>query len=430
MRRIPLNTPSQAISAPRRTPFGAALLLIGLLFLTGCTALVLPESWAGLTVDGDLQEGRYVNARYLYVAYRDVVFRIDLTRDAAGRVIEPNQRATDRFVDWAARSNNNGQMFAAPALEKREEGVRVYVGSYNHSVYAFAPDSGVRNAPLPNWIAPAGTEKVIGEALVHGDRVYVGQGDRGIKAFSTSTGALLASFDGTSFGVWSAPVLDEARNALYFGSMDRHVYAVRADTLELLWRVEVGGAVAASPLLHEGVLYFGTLTSELIAVDAHMESRMAITNQSDRILRRYKAEGWIWSTPTLVDGTLYFGDLRGYVHAIDAATFTPRWKATDPERRGGIRGRVAVVDGRVIAGSESKHLRAYNAESGALIWTSSPAEAERILGDVVVVDEMVITTTKSEERLVVAYDLLSGGRLWSVRKPSQDDVNRLAQAPR
>lgn len=424
-----MNAPTPTSSAPRRMPLGAALLLIGLL-LTGCTALALPESWAGLTVDGTLQDGRYVDARYLYVAYRDVVFRIDLTRDAAGRTIEPNQRATDRFVDWAARSNNNGQMFAAPALEQREEGVRVYVGSYNHAVYAFAPDSGVRSAPLPNWVAPIGTEKVIGEALVHGDRVYVGQGDRGIKAFSTSTGALVASFDGTGFGVWSAPVLDEQRNVLYFGSMDRHIYALDADTLELLWRVEVGGAVAASPLLHEGVLYFGTLTSELIALDAHMESGMASSNQSDRILRRYKAEGWIWSTPVLANETLYFGDLRGYVHAVDAATFTPRWKATDQERRGGIRGRVAVVDGRVIAGSESKHLRAYNAESGALIWTSSPAEAERILGDVVVVGEMVITTTKSEERLVVAYDLLSGGRLWSVRKPSQDDVNRLAQAPR
>jgi outer membrane protein assembly factor BamB len=429
MRLVFLNTHTHASSGPRRTPFGAALLLGALLLLSGCTALVLPESWAGLTVDGALTDGRY-DARYIYVAYRDVVFRIDLTRDAVGRVLEPNQRSTDRFVDWAARSNNNGQMFAAPALEKREEGVRVYVGSYNHAVYAFAPDSGVRNAPLPSWAAPIGTEKVIAEALVHGDRVYVGQGDKGIKAFSTATGALLASFDGTSFGVWSAPVLDEARNAIYFGAMDRHVYALDADTLELLWRVEVGGAVAASPLLHEGVLYFGTLTSELIAVDAHRESRMAITNQSDRILRRYKAEGWIWSTPTLVDGTLYFGDLRGYVHAVDAATFTPRWKAHDPERRGGIRGRVAVVDGRVIAGSESKHLRAYNAESGALVWTSSPAEAERILGDVVVVGDMVITTTKSEERLVVAYDLLSGGRLWSVRKPSQDDVNRLAQAPR
>lgn len=430
MRLSPLNRPFRALAAARRAPARAATLLIGLLLLTSCTALVLPESWAGLTVDGTLQDGRYTDARYLYVAYRDVVFRIDLTRDAAGRVLEPNQRSTDRFVDWAARATNNGQMFAAPTLERREEGVRVYVGSYNHSVYAFAPDAGVRNAPLPNWIAPPGKEKVIGEALVHGDRLYVGQGDRGIKAFSTATGALLAQFDGTSFGVWSAPVLDEARNALYFGSMDRHIYALNAQTLELLWRVEVGGAVAATPLLHEGILYFGTLTSELIALDAHADSRLPIANQSDRILRRYKTEGWVWSTPVLVDGTLYFGDLRGFVHAVDAATFNPRWKANDPERRGGIRGKVAVVDGRVIAGSESKHLRAYNAQSGALIWTSSPAEAERILGDVVVVDEMVITTTKSEERLVVAYDLLSGGRLWSVRKPSQDDVNRLAQAPR
>ncbi len=429
--RLILNARNRTVTAPRRKPFGAALLLIGLLLLTSCTAIVLPESWAGLTVDGTLtDDGRYTDVQFIYVAYRDVIFRIDLTRDGIGRTLEANQRSTDRYVDWAARANNNGQMFAAPTLEKRPEGVRVYVGSYNHAVYAFAPDSGQRNAPLANWAAPVGKEKVIADALINGTLLYVGQGDKGIKAFSTESGALVASFEETTFGVWAAPVLDADRNTLYFGAMDRHVYALDAETLALRWRVELGGAVAATPLLHEGILYVGTLNSELIALDTKLDSRMAINNQSERILRRYKAEGWLWSTPTLVDGTLYFGDLKGYVHAIDAETFNPRWKATDAERPGGIRGKVAVVDGRVIAASEGRHLRAYNAESGAVVWTSSPAELERILGDVVVVDETIIVTTKSEDRLVVAYDLLSGGRLWSVRKPSQDDINRLAQAPR
>lgn len=420
-----MNTIKHSRPTPRRTPFGAVVLLLVLAVLTGCTPLILPESWPGLTVQGTQTDGRY-DARYLYVAYRNTVFRIDIRRDATGRGLAEGQRATDRLVDWAANAPNNAQMFAAPTLA--EDGT-VYVGSYNHSVYAFSPTAGVRNQALANWSAPPGADKIIASGVIYRDRLYLGQGDRGIRAYDAKNGGIVASFVEPKFGTWGAPIIDEATQTLYFGSMDQYLYALDVETLSLRWRVNLKGAIAATPLLHDGVLYVGTLNREMVAVDTRGNSAQPPQDQQDRILRRFRTEGWVWSTPVYRQGTLYFGDLRGFVYALDAETLTQKWRANDPERPGGIRGQVAVVDDKVIAASESKYLRAYRIDDGAAIWTSSPATDDRILGDVVVIGNDAIVTTLSEANLVVAFDVASGGRNWSVKKPSPEDVQRLIQAP-
>lgn len=406
------------LNQPRRRSLArAALLLVGLLLLSGCSAVILPEGWAGLTVDGTLTDGRYQNARYLYVAYRNTIQRIDLTTDSAGRGLSENQRATDRQIDWAASGPNSAQFFAAPALGP--EG-RLFIGSYNHSVYAFDTNANPRTQNLTTWNAPASTDKIIGSGVVYNNKFYVGQ-DKGVQAYDTATGQVGPSFLEGQFVVWAHPVIDADSNTLYLAGMDHKLYALDADTLKPVWRepVNVGGAMPAAPLLQGTKLYVGTLANELVEIDT----------VAQRITNRFTTEGWVWSTPVPRDGVLFFGDMKGFVYALNTASWTTEWKVQDTERPGAIRGQVAVVDGKVIAASESKYLRAYDQKTGAPIWTSSPASPERILSDVVVVGNDVIVTTLSESDLVIAYDLQSGGRNWSVRKPNQDDLNRITQTP-
>ncbi|GAB4556072.1 MAG: hypothetical protein OHK0023_28000 [Anaerolineae bacterium] len=424
---------TQSQPQARRKPRFALWALITLLFLSACTPVALPESWAGITADGPLENGRY-NARYIYVAYRDVVFRVDLKRDAGGRELEEGQLAGDRLVDWAAKAANGGLMFAAPTIIRRNEQTLVFVGSYNHSIYAFSPDVGTRNQPLSNWSAPPGTDKVVANAITNTDLLYVGQGDKGIRAYDLTTGQLRHEFKDMEFGVWATPVLDSATETLYVAAKDQYLYALNAEDLSLLWRVKVGGAMAAQPLLREGVLFVGTFTGEVVAIDVSGNSNQPADDQQDRILRRFKTEngGWVWSTPIYDEGYLYFGDLKGYLYKIDAETFNLAWRVRDEEHPGGIRGNVAVAEGAerklVIAGSESKHVRAYDAETGSVVWTST-AETERILSDVIVIGDDVIISTMNPERLVVALSIHTGARNWSLKKPSQEDVDRLVRAP-
>lgn len=399
-----------------RRPGVLAMLVLGAaVFLAGCTPVVLPESWPGLSADGALgPDGRYTDARYVYVAYRNTIFRVD-TQTA------PQGRATERLIDWAARAPNNGQMFAAPALGADGH---VYIGTYSHMVHAFSPDAAPDpTVPLASFNVPASNDRIIADALVVDGEVVIGQGDKGVRVLDAQTGAQKAAFEETKFGVWAAPALDAEQNVLYVPSMDHHVYALDGDTLDLLWKVDVGGVVASTPLLHEGMLYVGTFSNELVAID--------VAGQA--IAREFPTDGWVWATPRLSGGNLYFGDMKGNVYSINAETFDQNWKVRNEQNPGAVRGRVAVVDGKVIAAFESKYLQAFDEQSGVTLWTSSPASEDRILGDVIVIDNMAITTTLSVNQLVVAYDIGTGGRLWSAREPNQDDFNRLttpgAQTP-
>lgn len=395
----------------RRKFLGATLLFASLLILSGCSALVLPEGWAGIAADGKLVDGRYIDARYVYVAYRDTIFRVDVTTAPVGN---PEQRV----IDWAAQAPNHAAMFAAPALGP--DG-KLYIGAYNHGMYAFSPEASPRNQPVASFQATPGTDKIIADAAVKDGKVYFGQGDKGILALDTQTGAVQARYTDTRFGVWSAPTFDE-NGLLYIGSLDQRLYALRADDLSYVWEIDLGGAIGATPLLHNGVLYVGTFNNELVAVDT--------STNPPNIINRFKTRGWVWSTPVFHDGALFFGDLKGYVYALDLETFQLRWEATDTERPGGIRGKVAVVDGKVIAASESKYLRAYDEKTGAPIWTSSPQAADRILSDLIVIGDDVIFTTLNEATLVVAHNIERGFRSWYVAKPDQDMINFLSGLPK
>ena len=45
---------------------------------------------------------------------------------------------------------------------------------------------------------------------------------------------------------------------VYVGSVDHHVYALDAETGELLWRYETGAGVFSSPAVSDGVVYVGS----------------------------------------------------------------------------------------------------------------------------------------------------------------------------
>lgn len=399
----------------RRPGVVAVLVLVAAVFLAGCTPVVLPESWPGMTVDSTpAPDGTTSDARYIYVAYRNNLFRVD-TQTA------PPGRATERLIDWAARAPNNAQMFAAPALGA--DG-RVYVGDYNRTIHAYSPSATPDpTVAISTFAAPPANDRIIADALVVDGKVYVGQGDKGIRVYDAQTGAQQAAFEDTSYGVWAAPVYDADQSALYVPSMDHHVYALDADTLDMIWKVDVGGVVASTPLLHEGMLYVGTFSNELVAIDVATRA----------IAGEFTTEGWVWATPSFANGNLFFGDMKGFVYSINAETFTQNWKVNNAQNPGAVRGRVAVVDGKVIAAFESKYLQAFDESSGVTLWTSSPATEDRILGDVIVIGDAAITTTLSVNQLLVAYDVNTGGRLWSVKEPTQDDFNRLttpgAQTP-
>ncbi len=128
-------------------------------------------------------------------------------------------------------------------------------------------------------------------------------------------------------------------------------------TLKVLWTYEAGDAIESSAAIVDGVVYVGSQTGELHAV-----------NLADGKLKwKYKAspDGIGESSPTVAGGIVYIGDLSGVLHAVQAETGKAAWTfKTSTE----IKSSPVVSGDKVLIGSYDSNLYALGAKDGKLAW--------------------------------------------------------------
>ena len=126
---------------------------------------------------------------------------------------------------------------------------------------------------------------------------------------------------------------------------------------KLLWTYEAGDAIESSAAIVDGVVYVGSQTGELHAV-----------NLADGKLKwKYKAstDGIGESSPTVAGGLVYVGDLSGVLHAVQTANGQVAWTfKTGTE----IKSSPVVSGDKVLIGSYDSHLYALGAKDGKLAW--------------------------------------------------------------
>ena len=120
------------------------------------------------------------------------------------------------------------------------------------------------------------------------------------------------------------------------------------------WIFKTGGAIVASPVIADGVVYIASLDGHLSAVD----------EETGKEKWNFKSRLPIASTPAISGGTAFFVSSAGALAAIDIATGKPKWVfATEFERK-----------------FEAKNLHGYSSPAQTIpdawdLWTSSPAVA-------------------------------------------------------
>ena len=155
--------------------------------------------------------------------------------------------------------------------------------------------------------------------------------------------------------VAASPAVDPKRNILVTTTMQPgYVYAISLANGKIKWRYYTGMA-EPSPVLRNGVAYFGTTGGNVYALDL------------DRRKPRWVFHGGvkITSSPALVGNRLYFGDYAGRVFALNARTGRVVWRGSAGTR---VYGTVAVSHGRVFAPSVFSGLSALSARTGRLLW--------------------------------------------------------------
>lgn len=168
-----------------------------------------------------------------------------------------------------------------------------------------------------------------------------------------STKAALAGLVKWSFttaeAIHSSPCVSDG--VVYFGSRDRHLYAVDAVTGQQLWAVETDSWVESSPVVVGGVVYFGCNDAFLYAVDAKTGAEVW----------KHKTVHALRSSPAVANGVIYIGADNFRVYALDAATGEEKWSKPTGNI---VISAPAVNKGIVVVGCSDGLLYTFNAGNG------------------------------------------------------------------
>jgi outer membrane protein assembly factor BamB len=126
--------------------------------------------------------------------------------------------------------------------------------------------------------------------------------------------------------------------------------------LRVLWTYEAGESIESSAAIINGVVYVGSQSGELAALN--------LSNGSVRW--KYKATGPIGeSSPCVAGGAVFIGDLNGTLHAVNVRDGKAIWTFKTGSE---IKSSPVVVGDRVLIGSYDENLYCLSASNGSLIW--------------------------------------------------------------
>lgn len=375
-----------------------AALLIILVITTGCIPTRIGVSWPAVAVIGPEQ--------HIMVARNEFIVMIDPTtggevplfnEDGAPR-IDPQ---TNQARTWEINNLQGAQFFSIPTALDPET---LLIADYNNRRLLRID---ALNARINNPTGSPISGQVVANLINDGTRVFLPYYNHDLVAYDMETGDRLWEFK-TDNGIWSQPLLHDG--ILYFGSMDHFLYAVDASSGEQVWAVDLGGAIPSSPTIHNGRLYIGNFAERLFEISLRGE-----------ILNTYTVNNWIWSTPTIRDDVLYTADLDGFVYAYtigESGGLSELWTVQAATR--GIRPAPLVTENLVIVAGRD----------GFLYWLHRPTGETRIqkqvqqevLSDILLIEPsetvniaqpLVVVSSTNHSQLLVAFTLDDGEQVWT-----------------
>jgi polyvinyl alcohol dehydrogenase (cytochrome) len=160
-----------------------------------------------------------------------------------------------------------------------------------------------------------------------------------------------------------------------------------------------------------------------LSYTSNNDSETAISIESVATLAevwRHTDNGGVTGTPVIVDGLVFYGDWNGVVHAADACTGELMWSTSVSDRPVGTS--LAVEDGLVVASDFADGIHALSQADGAIVWSTSLVGEGTAAGygPPAIADGLVITGVAGGVEPVgwrgsiVGFDLATGEEVWRV----------------
>jgi outer membrane protein assembly factor BamB len=137
----------------------------------------------------------------------------------------------------------------------------------------------------------------------------------------------------------------------------------------------------------DGILYVGTLGSEVIALNT----------QDHSVVWRKPTEGWVWSGLTLSGDSLYVGDLKGNFYTYDRSSGNLLWQLTSEQLDGPIAGSPLVTEDTIYLTTEPGTLYAVDLQGN--IRPPNPIGGKLYARPVLANDLILVAPINSEQFL-------------------------------
>ena len=296
---------------------------------------------------------------------------------------------------WRYPEKADGKItfYAAPALTGDGQLIQ---GSYDHKLYSLNV-----NTRQPNWTYTTATDVYVAQPLVVGSTIYAPNSNKTLYVLD-KTGALVWKAN-AAHALWSTPATDG--KLIYVASMDHHVYAFKQENGSQVWKSDdLGGAlVGALALSPDGVLFIGTISSKIIALDA----------ANGKTLWQTPAKGWVWADPLIAGDLVIFSDLEGNVYALDAASGSIKWQVQpDTGANRAITAAPVVAKDTLYFATQAGILYAVELANGNPQWNKTIGG--KIYSDLALTGERILIAPLEFESALVAVDL-QGNVSWSYK---------------
>lgn len=228
---------------------------------------------------------------------------------------------------------------------------------------------------------------VVSSPVVSNGTVYVGSYDHNVYAINQLDGRQLWAFK-TEGRVASSPAVYAGR--VYIGSYDGNFYALDAKTGEERWKFTFGGehrftaphihgrmpAAESMPDPFDFFLSSPSIVNDTLYVGSGDGFVYALDVASGALRWKFRTGNVVHATPAVFHDTVYIGSWDSYFYALNAQTGAERWRfktGEDPviSNQVGIQSSAVIADGFVVFGCRDGNLYALNSATGEKVWSHS-----------------------------------------------------------
>lgn len=345
----------------------SSLILIGALFLTGCTGVGVASSWPGLSVKDQ-------------TAYLANSTSVEAIKVSDGSSIWRYPEKIDAKVTY----------YAPPAPTPDGQ---LIIGDYSGTLTSLDAQTGKQK-----WTFKPTQGRWIAAPLVTSKMIYAPNADGILYALDLS-GNLKWKFE-TGNPIWSTPVTDG--KVLYLTSMDQNVYAIGIDSGNKIWATSLKGAILGSPVLSEDGLsiYAGSLNKEIYS----------LKTEDGSVTWKISLKDGIWEGPKLEKGSLYVGDLSGNFYSISTKDEKISWTY---QSGGSIVSTPAIVGEKVYFTNEAGALISLTLDGKPV---STKSISDKLYASPVPAGELILVPFSGKDQLLIALDQ-NGNQVWTFAPP-------------